>query len=150
MFLTEPFTARGETLLIGAQLGANLSLNGAHLENPDGRALNLDGASVGVIHGERLTSLGQLSLVGARIAGDLNLMGATAEVQDGRPAMTAERATIDGTLSLLGMSTVGEVNLRTVQVGVRLVLSDSSFASPTGTACRPRERRSPPTSTATA
>jgi hypothetical protein len=136
VFLTEPFTARGETLLIGAQLGANLSLNGAHLENPDGRALNLDGASVGVIHGERLTSLGQLSLVGARITGDLNLMGATAEVQDGRPAMTAERATIDGTLSLLGMSTVGEVNLRTVQVGVRLVLNDSSFTSPTGTACR--------------
>jgi hypothetical protein len=136
VFLNEPFTARGEVTLIGAQLGANLSLTGARLENPDGRALNLDGASVGVIHGEKLTSLGQLSLVGARIAGDLNLTRATAEVQDDRPAMTAERATIDGTLILLGMSTVGEMNLPTVQVGVRVVLTDSSFRSPTGTACR--------------
>jgi hypothetical protein len=136
VFLTRPFTARGEIAMIGAQLGANLSLTGAHLENPDGRALTLDGASVGAINGEKLTSLGQLSLVGARIAADLNLTGASAEVQDGRPAMTAERATIDGTLILLGMRTVGEMNLRTVQVGVRLVLSDSSFTSPTGTACR--------------
>jgi hypothetical protein len=136
VFLTEAFTARGEIMLIGAQLGANLSLSGAHLENPNGRALNLDGARVGVIHGEKLTSLGQLSLVGARITGDLNLTGAAAEVQDGRPAMTAERATIDGTLTLVGMSAVGEMNLRTVQVGVRLVLNDSSFTSPTGTACR--------------
>jgi hypothetical protein len=136
VFLTNAFTARGEIALIGAQLGANLSLTGARLDNPDGRALTLDGASVGVVLGEKLTALGQISAVGAHIAGDLNLKEATAEVQDGRPAMSAERATIDGTLILLGMSTVGEMNLRNVRVGVRLVLVDSSFSNPTGTACR--------------
>ncbi len=136
VFLTNAFTARGEIALIGAQLDANLSLAGARLDNPDGRALTLDGASVGVVLGEKLTALGQLSVVGAHIAGDLNLKEATAEVQDGRPAVTAERATIDGTLVLLGMSTVGEMNLRNVRVGVRLVLVDSSFRNPTGTACR--------------
>ena len=136
VFLTTAFTARGEITLIGARLDANLSLAGARLDNPDGRALTLDGATIGVVLGEKLTALGQLSLVGAHIAGDLNLTGATAEVQDGRPAMTAERATIDGTLVLLGMSTVGEMNLRNVRVGVRLVLVNSSFNSPTGTACR--------------
>jgi len=136
VFMSEPFTVRGEVTLLGAQLSANLTLTGAHLDNPGGRTLALDGASVGVIIGERLTSRGQLSLIGARIAGDLNLKGSTVEVADDRPALTAERATIGGTLIFSGLRTLGEVNLRNVQAGVRLVLTDAAFASPTGTACR--------------
>lgn len=136
VFLNGTFTARGELRLIGARLAANLTLDGARLENPDGLALNLDRASIGPFQGEGLTCLGQLSLVGTRVVGDLNMTRATAEVRDGRPAMSAERASVDGTLILLGMTALGEVNLRAVRVGERLVLAGSQLRSPAGTACR--------------
>ena len=134
VFLTDAFAAKGEIRLIGAKLAANLTLTGAHLNHPDGVSVNLDRATIGTVHSDRLTCQGQLSLVGARIAGDLNLAETSLEVRNGRPAMIAQRASIDGTLILSDVSILGEVDLRTVRVGERLLMIGSRLHSPTGTA----------------
>jgi hypothetical protein len=130
------FAARGEVRLVGARLAANLTMNDAAFDNPDGLAVNLERASMGSCHGAWLTCKGQLSLTGARISGDLDLTGAAVETGDGRPALLGQRAWIDGKLVLSGIKAQGEVDLRSVRVGASLLLDGAQLRNPAGNACR--------------
>jgi len=137
-FFTSGFHASGEFRLIGALLPANLSIGGATFENPGAVAVNLEGASLGSLHGDDVTCAGQLSMPGARISGDMNLPRAVLETGDGQVALNAERAEIGGTVLLSGVKAVGEINLRSVQVGARIMLMDAELRdrAPHHAACR--------------
>lgn len=134
VFLTEGFSAVGEIRLVGAQLSANLSLPGAVLSNPDGTALDLARARVGVCHAPGLRCTGQVILTGVRIASDLELTDAQLTGNAADPALLAEQATIDGDLILSGLRAQGEVRVRTARVGQRILLIGAQLANPGGIA----------------
>jgi hypothetical protein len=136
VFLTEGFSAEGRVSLIGARLSGNLSLPGAVLSNPDGTALELAYASVGVCHAPSISCSGQVNLTGVRIFGDLDLTEAQLTGNPGDPALVAGPATIDGALILVGMRTRGEMSLRTIQVGQRIRLQNAQLVNPGGIALR--------------
>jgi hypothetical protein len=136
VFLTEGFSAEGKVSLIGAQLSANLSLPGAVLSNPDGTALELAYASVGVCQAPGLSCTGQVILTGVRIASDLDLTDAQLTGNAGDPAVVAEHASIDGGLMLSRLRAQGEVRVRTARVGQRILLMGAQLASPGGIALR--------------
>ena len=136
LFLTEGFAAIGEVRLQGADLAANLSLSGGSLSNPDGTALNLNRAAVGVCHWADLACEGQVSLISARIASDIDLNGSHLTGSAKRPALVADRASVDGALILADSRVHGEVSLRSVRVGQRVLLTDCQLDNPGGTALR--------------
>ncbi|MBO0801629.1 MAG: hypothetical protein J2P25_00935 [Nocardiopsaceae bacterium] len=137
-FFAQGFTAHGEFRLVGARLAQNLTIDDATFDNPGAVALNLEQASIGAVHGERLACRGQVSMPGATISGDVNLAGGKLEAGagDALAALNAERAQIGGTLVMRDMKALGEVRLRSVQLGERLVLDDAELRNPPGRACR--------------
>jgi hypothetical protein len=136
VFFNRGFVAAGELRMVGAHLGANLTLAGAVLTSSEGVALNLDRASVGVVDGSQVTCSGRVSFVSAQIASDLNLRQARIDAVSGGPVVVAERASIGGALILEGLQARGELNLRTIRVGQRVLLMGSRLENPGGTACR--------------
>jgi hypothetical protein len=75
--LNDGFTAKGEVNLGGAHIGGQLSLGGAQLTNPGGRALYADGLTVdqSMFCREGFTADGEVRLPGAHIGGPLAFMG---------------------------------------------------------------------------
>jgi len=135
-FFNSGFHASGEFRLIGAQLAANLTIEGASFDNPGGMAVNFERVSAGSIHGDGLTCRGQLSMIGARLSGDVSLAGAVLESDAGTLALNAERAQVDGTLDLRRSKVRGELRLRSVRLGERLQLQHAQLSNPRGIACR--------------
>jgi hypothetical protein len=135
-FFTSGFRAHGEFRLIGAQLGANLTIEGATFDNPGGIAVNLEHASIGSVQGDDLTCKGQLSLIGAHVSGNVDLARAVLEAGAGSAALNAQRAQIDGSLVLRGARALGQVNLRSLRLGERLLLQRAELRNPAGVACR--------------
>jgi hypothetical protein len=136
LFLTDGFTASGEIRLFGASLAANLSLPGATVSNPGGVAVNLEGAALGVFHGSGLVTRGRVSLVSTRIASDIDLSNAHLDADGSGPALAADGAAIEGVLILSGSHAAGEVCLRTVRVGQRILLKNSTIENPGAMALR--------------
>ena len=130
LFLNEGFTAAGEVRLYGANLAANLTISGGTLRNQDGIALNLNRASLSIVHGADVMCEGQVSLIGARIASDIDLENSHLAGSRANPALVADRASIDGALILAGSRAQGEVSLRTVRVGQRVLLAESQLGNP--------------------
>jgi hypothetical protein len=109
------FEADGELRLIGAQIGDQLSLIGAHVANARGRALNADGLQVGQIlcwpdgDGQRFEAEGELRLFATRISGGFNLTGARLS-NPGGPTLGLQRGHV-GRLTLPRLADDAEVDL---------------------------------------
>jgi hypothetical protein len=133
MFCGGGFTARGQVLLVGARLGANLSLGQATLSNPGNVALRLDRASIGMLDAPGLRCTGRISAAGMRVASDVSLERAS--IDGGGPrAFIADGAVIDGTLRLADLHARGEVSIRTSRVGQRVILRRARLENSAGTA----------------
>ncbi len=95
-----PFTATGEVSFAGAEIHGQLSFNGAHLQNPEGIALNLQGARIdGDVflsdHGPlAFHARGETRLASAEITGQLDCAHATMEAPEGRNAFAAQRMAV--------------------------------------------------------
>jgi hypothetical protein len=134
--LDHGFTATGEVCLVGAHIGGHLSLDGAHLANPDGSALTADGLTVdqAMLCGEGFTATGEVSLRGAHVGGQLDLREAHLANPDGR-ALAADRLSVDQHLFCgEGLTATGEVVLVGVHVSGTLYLTGARLANPDGRA----------------
>ena len=136
LFLDKGFTAIGEIRLYGANLAALLTVSGATFKNPNGIALNLHRAAIGILRGANVICEGQVSLLGARIASDIDLTSANLAGSGAGPAVAADGASIDGSLHLTGSRAQGEISLRTIRVGQRVWLMNSRLNNPGGIALR--------------
>jgi hypothetical protein len=99
--------------LFGAHIGGQLILSGAQLGNPDGIAMNADGAQMGGVFGRGLRVEGKLQLAGARITGQLAFVGA--ELNDPKGiALNADGAQIGSDMACRGgVSVEGSTHRRT-------------------------------------
>jgi len=135
-FFSVGFSVHGAFRLIGARFAANLTIEGATFDHPEGTAVNLDRAVTGSVYGDDLTCRGEFSMIGARVGGDMNMARAALDAGTARRALNAERAQVDGILVLKEARALGEVNLRSVRVGERLLLQRAELRNPSHTACR--------------
>lgn len=133
--LRHGFQARGEVNLGGAHIGGSLSLDGATLSNPGGRALYADRLAVdqAMLCQEGFSVHGEVHLEGARIGGSLRLKGATLS-NPGGYALFGRRLTVDQNMACQGFSVHGEVDLDGARIGLGLVLDQASFTNPGGAA----------------
>lgn len=116
--LNHGFTADGEVTLLGARVGGKLSLSGARLVNPGGRALNADRLTVeqGMFCREGFTAEGEVRLLGARITGQLDLSRACLSNPGGK-ALQANWLTVEQyMLCTEGFTTDGEISLSGAQL----------------------------------
>jgi len=95
MFCEGGFRADGEVNLIGASIGGQLSLRGAHLDGKDGTALTADRLTVigNMYCDDGFQADGNVNLAGASIGGQLSLRGAHLDGKDGT-ALTAQSLTV--------------------------------------------------------
>jgi hypothetical protein len=129
------FHARGEVNLGGAHVGGSLSLDGATLSNPGGRALDADRLTVdqAMLCREGFSAYGAVHLEGAHVGGSLRLMGATLS-NPGGYALYARRLTVDQVMSCHGLSARGEVDLDGARIGIGLFFDQAAFTNPGGAA----------------
>jgi hypothetical protein len=146
--LLNDFTAngngeRGALRLPGAQIGGQLSMTGATVDNDAGPALAADRAttsgSVFLNDGFTATGSGKygaVRLLGAQIGGQLSMRGATV-TNDAGPALNADQATITGGVFLdegftaTGSGEDGAVRLPAVKVQGTLVVDAGAVAAAT-------------------
>jgi hypothetical protein len=136
VYMTDGFTAHGEVNLHGANVGGQLSFDGATLSDPNGRALTADRLTVdGAMFGRNgFHADGEVRLAGARIGGQLSLGGATLSNPNGR-ALNADRLTVDQSMFCTGKFTAnGEVRLAGARIGGQLSLSGATLSNPNGRA----------------
>jgi hypothetical protein len=129
------FHARGEVNLGGAHVGGSLSLDGATLSNPGGRALDADRLTVDQAMScqEGFSAHGAIHLEAAHIRGSLRLIGATLSNPGGH-ALAARRLTVDHNLVCRGFRVHGEVDLESARIGGALVLDQATLTNPDGVA----------------
>ncbi|MBO2445690.1 hypothetical protein J4573_01165 [Actinomadura barringtoniae] len=136
-------TCEGELRLVGARLGANLTMDRAWLTNPGGTVLDLDGAAAGHIRArDMVVEAGRISMRGTQVAGSINLARSTLpagpQLPDG-PAAEAVLAIDNATMAHLALRNVrarGEIMVRSCRVTNRIVLSGAQVHNPGGTAVR--------------
>jgi len=112
----------------------SLDLTGATLTNPDGTALNLDGAQIG---GDadcyQLTATGQVRAPGAHIRGQLDLRGATLTNPDGT-ALNLDNTQIGGDADCYQLTATGQVRAPGAHIRGQLDLRGATLTNPDGTA----------------
>lgn len=131
----------GETRLIGARIGAELSLAGATLSHPDGDALDLTDATIGrgLEMWSGFSAKGCVRLYSTRIGGDLSARGARLETADG-PALIGVGLVVGGSVYLNGgFVAAGSVNLAIAQIAGDVELTGGRFSTPSGTAMSLRQ-----------
>jgi hypothetical protein len=119
-----------------AHIGGQLSLSGAKLANPGGRALHADRMTVsgGMYCQDGFQAEGEIWLLGAHIGGPLDLSGAKLANPGGR-ALTADRMTVSGGMFCQdGFQAEGEIRLAGAHISAALDLSGAKLANPGGTA----------------
>lgn len=133
--LRHGFHARGEVNLGGAHIGGSLILDGATLNNPDGRALYADRLTVdqAMLCQEGFSVHGAVHLEGAHIGGSLRLKGATLS-NPGGYALFARRLTVDQNMACQGFSVHGEADLDGARIGGGLLFEQATFTNPGGAA----------------
>jgi hypothetical protein len=134
--LDQRFTATGEVSLVGAHIGGTLSLSGATLTNPEGKALDAAGLIVDrdMFCRAGFTATGEVRLVGAHIGGQLEFDGASLTNPEGK-ALDADSLTVNRSMFCRGgFTATGEVNLRLVQVGGQLGIRKATLANSGGQA----------------
>lgn len=144
--------AEGEVRIPGLRTGGNVNFSGASLRNPDGFALNGNGAVVGGsllceldrpggdAGSQRFATRGLLYLPSMRVSGDLNFRGAELKVrQDGlgvdawktgdwyvdpHPALIADRLHVEGNVELSdGLDVDGTLRMVNARIGGSLRLA---------------------------
>jgi hypothetical protein len=136
-----PFTATGETRLVSAHIGGQLSFEGATLTNDGGAALSADALKVdgGMLcraAGEYpFTATGQIRMPGAHV-GMLDFDGATLTNLAGR-ALSADRLKVDGNMSCRSVGEYrftarGEIRLPGAHVGGELSFDGAALTSDAG------------------
>jgi len=123
-----------QLLLDTAHIDERLDLSDSTFNNPDGIAINLDGA---VIDGDLFAmndfaALGEISAMGVRIAGQMQLSGAT--VHNTGRALALDGATIAGDFFARSCRIEGDVRAPGMAVGGQLSLSGTHIVTPGGTA----------------
>lgn len=130
------FRAVGEVRAPGAVIGDTLCLDGAHLVNENGPALQLARTKIGgdLLCREPFTTQGEIDLADAVIEGQLNLEGAHLRRSTG-PAFTAPRLTVRGELRCCqGFVADGELRLLNGRLSGPFVLDGAKLTNPDGIA----------------
>jgi adhesin HecA-like repeat protein len=120
--------------LKGTQINGGLSLNGAHLTNPNGYALAADGMTVtgSMLCQDGFQAEGGIRLTGARIGGSLGLSGAHLTNPDGC-ALTADGMTVTGGIFCRdGFQAEGEIRLTGANIGGQFTLNGAHLTNPDG------------------
>ncbi|HEX2315032.1 MAG TPA: hypothetical protein VHJ17_14920, partial [Thermomonospora sp.] len=135
VWLSDGFSAEGEVRLVGARLGANLTLHGAVLDHPGGPALNLERISAGDVQAAELTvRSGHVGFGRCQVAGSLDLSRSRLEGGDG-PVLRLDNAAI-GSLVLRALRASGEIIVRTARIEGRVLLERAEIRNPGGIALR--------------
>jgi hypothetical protein len=134
----EPFAADGEVALAAAHIAGQLSLRGARLDNPKGRALSADELVVDRgMDCTRCTAHGEVRLYDARVGGTLYFTAATL-AGPGKPAgeaLSADRLTVEGSMFCAdGFHAQGRLSLGGAHIGRQLVLDGACLESADGSA----------------
>ena len=138
------FEAKGEVRFLGAKIGGNLNFAGAVLLNPNGNALNSNGAN---ISGDALLrasanhvfeATGTVRLLGARIAGSLEIEGAILS-NAGGDALNADGIQVGvdvlvGATDQYGLTATGTMRLLGARIGGDLSLEGAALTNPLGEA----------------
>lgn len=130
------FTAEGELLLVGAHIAGSLGCGNGRLENPQGYALRMDGASIkgDVFLRTDFHSKGGIRLVGATIGGQLDCSGGKFENAKGE-ALKMDYIVVKENISLAeGFSAKGAVQFPGANVGGQIDCSGGSFENLIGKA----------------
>lgn len=118
-FLDEAKSA-GQVFFVGAEIGGQLSCNGAELNGGEGKALNAQSATIkGGAFLNNLKSTGEVSFVGTEIGGQLSCNGAALNGDEGK-ALNAQGATIRGGAFLRKSKSTGEVSFSGAEIGGQL------------------------------
>lgn len=119
-----PFTAKGEVSLANATIGGQLALDGATLQNPDGIALNAQGARIDgdVFLRDQpphpFRAMGETRLASAEITGQLDCTHAEFSAPQDRNAFTAQRMQVGAEFFWQHVTTPsGNLHLPSAHVG---------------------------------
>jgi hypothetical protein len=151
IWMRSGFTAEGEVVLRGAQVGGDLDLTGARLAHPGGIALSGSRMRVdGDVIGNDLCVRGELRVPGAAVMGTLRLWDARLS-NPGGTALRAHGLDVAGSIHLAGGTRVeGRVSLTSVRSGGRISLRDAHLAAPGATALSMRQTQARETDLCTA
>ncbi|MDO8207454.1 MAG: hypothetical protein Q7T38_06490 [Gallionella sp.] len=132
VFLNEGFTATGEVLLLGAQIGGDLNCGGAIFHYTEDDALSADRAVIkgSVFLNKGCSTTGTVRLLGIQIGGSLECSGAKFDSKDSKNnfALLADRAVIKGSVFLnQSCAALGAVQLLGAQIGGNLVCEGAKF-----------------------
>ena len=144
LFLRNGFTAKGEVLLIGAQIGGQLDCSGGSFVNEGGKAINADGVdvkgSVFLTKGSDaqgketpFTAKGEVNLIGAQIGSNLECDAGTF-VNEGGKAIAADGVNVNRYVFLKNVTAKGEVRLVGAQIGNNLECDAGTFVNEGGNA----------------
>jgi len=143
---SQPFVAKGQVRLFGAQVGRNLDCEGAQLQNPaqidvkeSGMALMAESAKIAgsVLLRKKCAAEGQVRLYGAEIGGNLdcedgqfsNPLDPTIETSG--MALHVEAAKVTGAILLrFGFTAEGQVRIYGCEIGGNLECDDGKFKNP--------------------
>jgi len=132
----EGFRAEGEVGLYGAKIGGSLACEGGLFLNPDGRALNAGGVTVGgsvflrkTSQGESFQARGEVGLYETRITGMLDCTGGVfLNPGEGKYALNANAVVVGGdTFLRYGFQAEGLVRLVGANIGTHLDFSRAQF-----------------------
>jgi len=102
-FLRNGFTAEGEVNILFSTIGGNLDCQNAQLTNPEGKALNADGAKINgsVFLRDGFKANGEVNFLIATIGKGLDCSGAQLTNPNGK-ALNADRVNVAGYVFLRG------------------------------------------------
>jgi hypothetical protein len=132
--LNDGFVVQGDVYLAGAQVGGQLILIRARINNPNGYALYAEDLTVdrGVYCRDGFHAEGEVLLRGARIGGSLDFNGAELTNPNGY-ALNAEGVTVTHRMACgRGFTAQGKVNLRSARIGGALNLDGGTLTSSNG------------------
>ncbi|ROZ52762.1 hypothetical protein EEB12_28300 [Rhodococcus sp. WS1] len=115
---------------VGATIGSQLSLTGAHLNNPGADVLTLDGATItSNLFANQITTHGMISGVGATIGSQLILTDAHLN-NPGADVLALDNATVTGSLFADKITTHGEILTVSSTIGSQLILTGAYLNNP--------------------
>jgi hypothetical protein len=126
----------GEVAARGVHVEGQLSMRRASLENPTGRALNLDAATVEgeILLDNGFSAIGGTHAFGIRVAGKFSMNGANL-ANAGSAALTLDRATFGSSVSLgYGFSSEGKVRAVGVSVAGQFSMKQATLTNVSGDA----------------
>jgi hypothetical protein len=124
---------KGAVSLYCASIQGDLILDGSHLDNPPGRALNLAGATItGRLSMDDTVAKGELRVVAAQVTGELDMSKARL-INPGGVAFEGSRLVVGGPVFCReGFTCQGEMRLRRAQISGFLDIANAHLSNPGG------------------